>query len=173
MRKRKEAIAINGRYIHCCHYRSSATDEIARMREASSDTEFLCAKHGKRTTCASCYTCPKCGGMVHLEREQETMGMSKVIATYTRTCHICGMVISEEKSVERAQKLKHDQPNANLAPFCSVKGCKCRAWDDHRHKEVVDGKEKVFLLCETHARRMKTWHLNKKKGIEQKPLMVA
>lgn len=82
---------------------------------------------------------------------------------HSKKCALCGLYFTEEM-VKFIDVQKTDTP----AGQCAVFGCNSTAWEGHTHEE--DGQ--VYLICESHKNRLRTWKHHRMKGEQHKPIIL-
>jgi hypothetical protein len=146
---------VDGHYPGCRHYAKTG------------EHTFHCTRHLKeKRECSGCMTCPNCGGMMYTHKMRKDIHREHIYITHEKSCSLCGAYIEEQYI-----KIKPQEQKAARHNKCQVEGCKHTAWEGYRTTDEIPAMQ-VFIICEAHRRRIKTWRLNSSKGPEHIPVVV-
>jgi cobyrinic acid a,c-diamide synthase len=144
-----------GHYPNCRHYKKTG------------DRTFLCKKNDtQKKNCSGCMVCPNCGGMMYTYRMKKDLNRNHIYITHAKSCNLCGAYVEEQYVM--ASQIKKEVSKENQ---CQVEGCRCGAHEGFRTDDIHRA-DQTFTICLSHKRRIKTWRLHLRKGIEQVPLIV-
>lgn len=143
-----------GRFINCRHY-----------KKLPEDKKFICGKEIKeRHNCHGCTTCPNCDGSLAFYGREETHRRDAVYYRMSFTCIHCGAFIEEQEMVQ--QKTAHRKDTRRIGE-CEVEGCPHTAYEGRLHNTPT----RIWLICESHHRKIRTWRSHQQKGPEQIPVI--
>lgn len=150
--RRERLTADRGHYTRCRHYKSLGA------------RKFECRKYGDRRTCQGCMTCPNCGGPLYTYRLHKSLRRNIMYFDHSKSCTLCGAFIEEGF----AMYLDSQQKSGKGDNSCSVSGCTHTVYERYEYKT----ENKVFVLCQTHRNRLKSWRQHKSKGQQHHPLLL-